>query len=128
MTLFSTTSTVARGPRRRRRSHLIPIVLGARSAQARSRWWRICCGRPGAGCVERSVTAAGKRRGTLFNVPPMAVRMKIQRHSGPQERVDLYFAYPSLEARRRAKTRQRRYGGRSDAADRPDIPVDRGAS
>ncbi|WP_323825425.1 hypothetical protein, partial [Pseudomonas aeruginosa] len=23
--------------------------------------------------------------GTLFNVPTMAVRMKIQRHSGPQE-------------------------------------------
>jgi hypothetical protein len=33
---------------------------------------------------------------TLFNVPPMAIRMKIQRHSGPQERVDLSFAYPSL--------------------------------
>jgi hypothetical protein len=36
--------------------------------------------------------------GTLFNVPTMAVRMKIQRHSGPQERVDLSFAFPSLEA------------------------------
>ena len=35
---------------------------------------------------------------TLFNVPMQAVRMKIQRHSGPQERVDLSFAYPSLEA------------------------------
>lgn len=34
--------------------------------------------------------------GTLFNVPPAAVRMKIQRHSGPQERVDLGFAFPSL--------------------------------
>jgi hypothetical protein len=36
--------------------------------------------------------------GTLFNVPTAAVRMKIQRHSGPQERVDLSFVYPSLEA------------------------------
>jgi hypothetical protein len=36
--------------------------------------------------------------GTLFNVPTLAVRMKIQRHSGPQERVDLSFAFPSLEA------------------------------
>jgi hypothetical protein len=36
--------------------------------------------------------------GTLFNVPTMAVRMKIQRHSGPQERIDLSFAFPSLEA------------------------------
>src|ERR1700712_3170962 len=35
---------------------------------------------------------------TLFNVPTQAVRMKVQRHSGPQERVDLSFAYPSLDA------------------------------
>src|ERR1700731_1203441 len=34
---------------------------------------------------------------TLFNVPTAAIRMKIQRHSGPQERIDLSFAYPSLE-------------------------------
>ena len=35
---------------------------------------------------------------TIFNVPTMAVRRKIQRHSGPQERVDLSFTFPSLEA------------------------------
>jgi len=35
---------------------------------------------------------------TLFNVPTAAIRMKIQRHSGPQERIDLSFAFPSLEA------------------------------
>jgi len=35
--------------------------------------------------------------GTLFNVPTAAIRMKIQRHSGPQERIDLNFSYPSLE-------------------------------
>jgi hypothetical protein len=40
---------------------------------------------------------------TLFNIPPMAIRMKIQRHSGPQERVDLGFDYPSLEAPERIK-------------------------
>jgi len=34
--------------------------------------------------------------GILFNVPPMAIREKVQRHSGPQERVDLSFEYPSL--------------------------------
>jgi len=34
--------------------------------------------------------------GTLFNVPTLAVRMKIQRHSGPQERVDLSFAFRHL--------------------------------
>jgi hypothetical protein len=35
---------------------------------------------------------------TLFNVPTAAIRRKIQRHSGPQERVDLSFLFPSLEA------------------------------
>jgi hypothetical protein len=34
--------------------------------------------------------------GTLFNVPSAAVRMKVQRHSGPQDRIDLAFAYPAL--------------------------------
>jgi hypothetical protein len=34
---------------------------------------------------------------TLFNVPTNAIRRKIQRHSGPQERVDLNFVFPSLE-------------------------------
>ena len=34
---------------------------------------------------------------TLFNVPTAAIRRKIQRHSGPQERVDLSFVFPSLE-------------------------------
>jgi hypothetical protein len=33
---------------------------------------------------------------TLFNVPTAAIRMKIQRHSGPQERIDLSFSFPSL--------------------------------
>jgi hypothetical protein len=35
--------------------------------------------------------------GTLFNVPAAAIRMKIQRHSGPQERIDLDFTYPTLD-------------------------------
>jgi hypothetical protein len=35
--------------------------------------------------------------GTLFNVPAAAMRVKIQRHSGPQERIDLNFSFPSLE-------------------------------
>jgi hypothetical protein len=34
---------------------------------------------------------------TLFNVPSASIRMKIQHHTGPQERIDLFFAYPSLE-------------------------------
>jgi hypothetical protein len=34
---------------------------------------------------------------TLFNVPSKAIRMKLQKRTGPQERVDLYFVYPTLE-------------------------------
>ena len=65
---------------------------------------------------------------TLFNVPTMAVRRKIQRHSGPQERVDLSFTFPALEAPETPEARQRRYRRGTAAADRPDIPVDLGAS
>lgn len=32
----------------------------------------------------------------LFNVPSKAIRMRLQRRSGPQERIDLAFEYPSL--------------------------------
>lgn len=33
-----------------------------------------------------------------FNVPTRAIRVKLQKRTGPQERVDLNFVYPSLEA------------------------------
>lgn len=33
---------------------------------------------------------------TVFNVPERAFRVKVQRHSGPQERINLSFLYPSL--------------------------------
>ena len=35
--------------------------------------------------------------GVLFNVPPGAIRVPMQRHAGAQERVDLAFLWPSLE-------------------------------
>jgi hypothetical protein len=34
--------------------------------------------------------------GVTFQVPPAAIRMKVQRHPGAQERVDLAFAWPDL--------------------------------
>jgi hypothetical protein len=36
--------------------------------------------------------------GALFNVPPQAIRIAAQRHSGAHERVDLAFLWPSLAA------------------------------
>ena len=34
--------------------------------------------------------------GVLFDVPPAAIRAAIQRHAGPQDRIDLAFQWPSL--------------------------------
>jgi hypothetical protein len=56
---------------------------------------------------------------TLFNVPSGSIRMKIQHHTGPQERIDLNFTYPSLEPPEAPK--------RVSAADVDDAmqPIDR---
>ena len=35
--------------------------------------------------------------GVAFNVPPAAIRFKMQRRAGAQARVDLAFLWPSLE-------------------------------
>lgn len=96
MTVFSSSLSGVRV--RRRTSHLLPIIAGVGSGLAAIAvvayllWptWRT-----------RSVDDPGRLPvsvgATLFNVPTDAVRMKIQRHSGPQERIDLDFLYPSLE-------------------------------
>ncbi len=35
--------------------------------------------------------------GVLFQVPPAAIRATMQRHAGPQERIDLAYLWPSLK-------------------------------
>jgi hypothetical protein len=99
MTLFSTTQQIARGSRERPGSHMIPIMLacavtaGAIALVAYLLWptW----GPDASSSPARLPVSIGA---TLFNVPTAAIRMKIQRHSGLQERVDLSFFFPSLEA------------------------------
>jgi hypothetical protein len=99
MTVLSTTRPSARSPRGRSRNHVIPLLLGGAFAAgavalvAYLLW-------PSWGAAQLSENPAQlpvSVGGTLFNVPTRAVRMKIQRHSGPQERIDLGFIYPSLE-------------------------------
>jgi hypothetical protein len=99
MTVLSTTRPSARSPRGRSRYHVIPLLLGGAFAAgavalvAYLLW-------PSWGAAQLSENPAQlpvSVGGTLFNVPTRAVRMKIQRHSGPQERIDLGFIYPSLE-------------------------------
>lgn len=96
MTVFS--AAPLRSPRTRTRTHVVPIVLGGIAAAcavalvAYLLWptW----GTRGANAPDKLPVSVG---GTLFNLPMTAIRMKIQRHSGPQERIDLDFLYPSLE-------------------------------
>jgi hypothetical protein len=98
MSFLSTTQHIARNSREFSAHHMLPVVLacaataGAITLVAYLLWptW----GTDAASIPERLPVSVGA---TVFNVPTAAIRMKIQRHSGPQERVDLSFAYPSLE-------------------------------
>jgi len=99
MTLFSTAQHLARDSRRDPRGHMVPIALaGLFTAGAVALVTYLLWPTWGAEASSNPARLPVSIGGTLFNVPTMAVRMKIQRHSGPQERVDLSFAFPSLEA------------------------------
>jgi hypothetical protein len=96
MPFFSTAQHIARESSR---GHMIPIMLaGAVTACAITLvaylLWPTWGPETSSGPARLPVSIGN----TLFNVPTTAIRMKIQRHSGPQERIDLNFAYPSLEA------------------------------
>lgn len=99
MTLLSPTQNLPRIRRRRRRNHLIPVLLGsllAAGAIALIAYLLWPTWRSGAATdPERIPVSVGD---TLFNVPAHAFRRKVQKQSGPQERVDLSYNYPSLEA------------------------------
>ena len=98
MTLLSTAQHLARDTRKDPRSHMLLIMVaatitaGAIALVAYLLWptWGDASSGP-----ERLPVSVGD---TLFNVPTTAIRRKIQRHTGPQERVDLGFSFPSLEA------------------------------
>jgi hypothetical protein len=80
------------------RGHILPIALasalgvGAIAIVAYLLWptWST----ENAGAPDRLPVSVS---GTLFNVPVAAMRVKIQRHSGPAERIDLNFSFPTLE-------------------------------
>jgi hypothetical protein len=98
MTLFSTAQQIARTSRGRSQGHLLPIAFGgaistgAVALVAYLLWptW----GAETSTAPARLPVSIGN---TIFNVPAAAIRMKIQRHTGPQERIDLFFNFPSLE-------------------------------
>jgi hypothetical protein len=97
MTLLSTAQHLARDTRRNPRAHILPILAAAALACGAialvsyllwPTWTTVSLSDP-----SRLPVSVG---GTLFNVPAAAIRRKNQRHSGPQERVDLSFTFPSL--------------------------------
>jgi hypothetical protein len=98
-TVFSSVQTHAARWRNPRRGHLVPIfaaglvATGALALVIYLLWptWTPDSAKD-AGRLPVSVGA------TLFNVPTQAFRVKVQKHSGPQERVDLSFSYPGLAA------------------------------
>jgi hypothetical protein len=120
MTFVTSAQNIARYTRKDLRGHLLPIVLaGALAAAALAfvaylLWptWEV----DAASGPARLPVSVGS---TLFNVPSASIRMKIQHHTGPQERIDLSFAYPSLEPPEAPK--------RVSAADVDDAmqPIDR---
>jgi hypothetical protein len=99
MTFLSTAQHIARDTRKNPRGHLLLIIAaGAVTAGAMALiaylLWPTWEPEVSTGPARLPVSIGT----TLFNVPTAAIRMKIQRHSGPQERVDLSFSFPSLEA------------------------------
>jgi hypothetical protein len=99
MTILSTAQHFARNTRRDPRGHMIPIMLGcAVTSGAIALIAYLLWPTWGADVSSSPARLPVSIGATVFNVPTAAVRMKIQRHSGPQERVDLSFAFPSLEA------------------------------
>jgi hypothetical protein len=98
MAFLATTQNFARITGKDLRSHLLPVLLAGVIAVsaigliAYLLWptWEI----ESAHGPARLPVSVGA---TLFNVPTAGIRMKIQHRSGPQERVDLSFVFPSLE-------------------------------
>ncbi len=127
MSLASPTSQRTARPRRARPGHAVPLVIaGAIGACALGlvtyllwpSWHQEKAGDP-----SRLPVSIGN---TLFNVPTKAVRVKLQKRSGPQERRPR-LRLALARAARRAAPRHRR-NGRPIAAHRPHLPVDRGPS
>ena len=72
---------------------LVPLIIGA-SAVALIAYllWPTWTPQKAGDPSELPVSVGG----TIFNVPIYAMRRKVQQHSGPQDRIDLDFAYPGL--------------------------------
>lgn len=97
--MLSAINPTARARQRRRRNHAVPIAIAGIIASASiAAVGYLLWPTYNSVAINDPTRLPVSIGGTLFNVPTQAVRMKVQRHSGPQERVDLAFSYPALEA------------------------------
>ena len=71
---------------------LIVLIVGAAALVALMLWPRW----PGAAVAPDAPALPITVGGVLFNQPPAAIRVPVQRHSGATERLDLAFLWPSL--------------------------------
>ena len=120
MTPLSTARHFTRFSRRKRHAHLFPIATAGGLAAGSIvlvayLLWPTWGTDPARGPARIPVSVGG----TLCNVPAAAIRRKIQRHSGPQERVDLAFIFPSLEPPEAPKHVS------ADTVDETPQPIDR---
>src|SRR3954462_6847939 len=72
---------------------LIFLIVGAAALVALMLWPRW----PGTAVAPDAPALPITIGGVLFNVPPAAIRVPMQRHPGAQERLDLAFLWPSLQ-------------------------------
>lgn len=97
MALYSSTSPRKSAARKPKHSHLVPLlvtgVVGALAIVVVAYLLWPTWGLEKVDDPSRLPVSIGN---TLFNVPTKAVRVKLQKRTGPQERVDLSFVYPSL--------------------------------
>lgn len=99
MTLLSSVSGRLPAQYRRRRGHLIPVLLSVAIGTAAVAIVSYLLWPTWTPSSEQDPSHLPVLIGkTLFDVPTDSVRMKVQRHSGPQERIDLSFDDPLLEA------------------------------
>ena len=89
----------AQQPRRKRRSLLwLPIIVFIAGIVAAAGWvtYLLWPRWPAASMALDAPSLPITVRGSTFNIPPAAIRIKVQRKPGTQERVDLVFLWPSL--------------------------------
>lgn len=98
MAFIASAQTFARATSKDWRNHLLPIVASGVLATAALAFvayllWPTWDVDPASGPARLPISVGS----TLFNVPSASIRMKVQHHTGPQERIDLNFTYPALE-------------------------------